>query len=358
MMSPEEFEKWAEHLKLTDEAKIEIQRIRNSPPARRVGGGGYNVSGKYSSRKMGVTIQFESHKVELPAIYMMEFDDNVLEYYDQPPSIKVVYYQSKNGKDKKMAYLYTPDFFVIEKNRAYWVEWKTEEQLIKLSQERPDRYFKENGQWMFAPGINYANELNLEFLVRSSSDINWKLQRNLTFLEDYIVKEYVSDSQKISCIKEKILANPGLTLLELIQSAEDEYFADDIYALIAKNIIYVDLYNTVITEPDNVKVFLNKEQSKVFSIVAQLTKRDKKITKIELKSGTQILWGEKLWTILNYDNGKKIIYMYSNEDQRDVKLPLHLFEGYISEGIIQGIEVASETDSEIKKLILRQLNLI
>jgi putative transposase len=351
MMSPEEFDKWAEQLNLTDEAKKEIQRIRNSPPARRVGGGGYNVSGKYSSRKMGVTIQFESHKVELPAIYMMEFDDNVLEYYDQPPSLKVTYYHSKNGKDKKMAYLYTPDFFVIEKNRAYWVEWKTEDQLITLSQERPDRYLKENGQWMFTPGINYASELGLEFLVRSSADINWKLQRNLTFLEDYIVNEYVSDIPKISCIKEIILASPGLTLLELIQCAEGQYSSDDIYALIAKNIIYIDLYNTVITEPDSVKVFLNKDQSKVFSIVAQSSKRDRKITKIELKSGTKILWGEKHWTILNYDSGNKIIYMYSNEEQSDVNLPLHLFEGYIREGIIQGIEVASENDSEIKKII-------
>ena len=89
MMSPSEFEEWAARLNLTEETKSEVQRIRQSPPARRVGGGRYNVSGRYSSRKMGVTIQFESHKVELPAIYMMEFNDDILEYYDQPPQIKV-----------------------------------------------------------------------------------------------------------------------------------------------------------------------------------------------------------------------------------------------------------------------------
>jgi hypothetical protein len=33
---------------------------------------------------MGMSIQFESHRVELWAIYAMERDDNVLEYYDQP----------------------------------------------------------------------------------------------------------------------------------------------------------------------------------------------------------------------------------------------------------------------------------
>ncbi|MEK4669000.1 TnsA endonuclease N-terminal domain-containing protein [Niallia sp. FSL R7-0271] len=351
MMNLEEFDQWAKRLDFNEEDIKEIQRIRNSPPSRRVGGGKNNVSGKFSSRKMGVTIQFESQKVELPAIYMMEFDDNVLEYYDQPPSLKVIYFQSKNGKERKMAYLYTPDFFVIEKSRAYWVEWKTEEQLIKLSQERPDRYFKEDGQWMFAPGIYYAKELNLEFLVSSSADINWKLQRNLTFLEDYIVNEYASENQTISRIKEIILSSPGLTLLELIQYADDQYSLDDIYALIAKKIIYIDLYDSVITEPESVKVFLNKEQSKVFSIVAKSKNQDRKTNQIELKSGNRILWGEKTWSILNYDYGNKEIFLYSNDDQNPVTLPIHIFEGYITDGYIKGIDVESEIDSSIYKII-------
>lgn len=352
-MNQQEFEEWSKRLNLTSDAINEIQRIRNSPPSRRVGSGGYNVSGRFSSRKMGVTIQFESHKVELPAIYLMEFDENVLEYYDQPPSLKVVYYQSKNGKDRKAAYLYTADFFVIEKDRAYWVEWKPEEQLIKMSQDKPDRYFKENGEWKFSLGINYAKEFNLEFLVRSSEEINWKLQRNLTFLEDYIVREYVVESQKISCIKEVILASPGLTLLELIHRAEGQYSSDDIYALIAENIIYIDLYNSVITEPQNVKAFLNKEQSKGFSIAMQSNKRNKTTNKIELKSGSKVLWGEKTWTILNYDHGKKEIFLYANDEQNDVTLPIHIFEGYIAEGYIRGIDSVSDTDNSIKKFICK-----
>lgn len=37
-MNQSEFDEWAERLKLSEEAKSEIQRIRQSPPARRVGG--------------------------------------------------------------------------------------------------------------------------------------------------------------------------------------------------------------------------------------------------------------------------------------------------------------------------------
>jgi len=38
---------------------------------------------------MGVTIQFESHRVELAGIYEMEHSASVLEYFDQAPPIKL-----------------------------------------------------------------------------------------------------------------------------------------------------------------------------------------------------------------------------------------------------------------------------
>lgn len=59
---------------------------------------------------MGVTIQAESHKNELAGIYAMEFDPGTLEYYDQPPAIKLKYV-AKDGKP--VGVLHTPDFFVL-----------------------------------------------------------------------------------------------------------------------------------------------------------------------------------------------------------------------------------------------------
>ncbi|MCG5104529.1 TnsA endonuclease N-terminal domain-containing protein, partial [Oceanobacillus sp. APA_J-5(13-2)] len=351
MMSEKEFEQWARKLNLTDEAKNEIQRVRKSPPARRLGGGRHNVSGRYSSKKMGVTIQFESHKVELPAIYMMEFNDNVLEYYDQPPRIKIYYYHSKMN-NKKMAYLKTADYFVIEKDRAYWVEWKTEEELIRKSQENPERFFKENSQWVFSPGKNYAKEFNLDFLLRSSAEINWKLQRNLEFLEDYIIKEYIPSRPRILRIEELILANPGLTLLELIQQADTHFSADNVYALIAQNRIYIDLYNDVITEPENVKLYLNKEQCQGFSIIEKSIRKRTKTNKIELKSGNRILWGDTSWIILNYDQSNKKVFLLSINDNKTVELPIEIFESYISEGYIHGIDNEKiDKNNKLKKMI-------
>ena len=122
MLTDYEFEKWCSDQNLPELAVKTIQAIRSSEPARRVGGGRKNVSGFYPSKKNKKTIQFESHKVELPFIYELEHSDEVLEFYDQPPAFKINY-QSLLGRN--LGFFYTPDFFVIRKNSAGWVECKT-----------------------------------------------------------------------------------------------------------------------------------------------------------------------------------------------------------------------------------------
>jgi hypothetical protein len=78
---------------------------------------------------MGCSIQFES-QVEFLAIYAMERDDDVLEYYDQPTRIQL-HYRSLSGH--KTSPWHTPDFLVIRRNgvgfeegngvRGVWAFW-------------------------------------------------------------------------------------------------------------------------------------------------------------------------------------------------------------------------------------------
>jgi hypothetical protein len=60
-----------QHLGLSAEAQDIVATIRTSPPSRAVTGRAGNVCVRYPSRKMGMTIQAESHRVELAAIYLM-----------------------------------------------------------------------------------------------------------------------------------------------------------------------------------------------------------------------------------------------------------------------------------------------
>lgn len=190
-MTREEFDGWCRSLKLSKETRAEVERIRSSPPARRVQSGPRNVKGHFNrSRVMDHTIQFESHTVEFPAIVLMEFDEEgkVLEMWDQPCSF-TVHYKHPDGRNR--AHLYTADFFVLRKGEAGWEEWKTEEDLVRLSKQNPKKYFRdENGLWRFPPGEGYARQFPpLYFKVRSSSDINWNLVRNYKLLKPIIDNE-------------------------------------------------------------------------------------------------------------------------------------------------------------------------
>lgn len=193
-----------------------IERIRKSPPSRNVRSGKKNVSGRYPSRKMGVTIQFESHKVELAALYLMEHDPQTFEFYDQPPSIKLEY-RANNGKN--VGVLHTPDFFVLQTEFVGWEEWKHEDELPKLAEKMPNRYVLDaEGQWRCLPGERYAEQYGLRYRVRSSAELDWQFLRNLTFLEDYFRDDCPAvDPAVAEKISRLVNENPGITLDELLR---------------------------------------------------------------------------------------------------------------------------------------------
>jgi putative transposase len=72
MLTDNAFHAWCLCNTIAPEAEAYIERIRQSPPVRKVRNRASNVSGRYPSVKMGCTIQFESHHVELWGIYEME----------------------------------------------------------------------------------------------------------------------------------------------------------------------------------------------------------------------------------------------------------------------------------------------
>ena len=230
MLSRDDLLDWYRRLGLSEEARAVIERIRSTQPWRRVESGRGNVSGRYPSRKMGVTIQFESHRVELAGIYEMEYDNDVLEYYDQPPAIGLRY---PSAKGKRLAVTHTPDYFVIRKNKAGWEEWKTEEDLNKLTEKNPHRYLLEGGQrWCCPPGEEYARELGLYYRMRSSREVNWVFQRNIQFLEDYLRFESPHFS---SVVLDRVLtyvsSRPAVTLQEILEETPAIATPDDVYFL-------------------------------------------------------------------------------------------------------------------------------
>jgi len=83
--------------------------------------------------------------------------------------------------------MHTPDYFVLRLGSAGWVECKTEGDLEKLAVKSPHRYIRDDaGNWRCPPGEAHASSLGLEYRVWSSAKVDWNLQRNLQFLDDYL----------------------------------------------------------------------------------------------------------------------------------------------------------------------------
>ena len=217
-----------------------LSKLRGSDPARRVTSRANNVSGTYPSRKMGVIIQFESQNPELWALVMMDRDPEVLEFFEQPDTFKIRYLD-KSGK-KMQGHYYTPDFLVLRKTTVCFEEWKHESDLKRLAVDAPFRYQQqEDGTWRCPPAEEAVASLGLTFRVRSSAELDPTYVDNLLFLEDYFDMTLAVPVQVQTSIFQRIRETPGLPL-SVLASDGSGVRANDVYALIALDLLYVDLY--------------------------------------------------------------------------------------------------------------------
>ena len=347
MLNQKEFDHWCAVNNISKDTRTIIEEIRRSEPSRRVQSGGYSVSGTFPSRKMGATIQFESGKNELSFVYKFEHDPDVLEYYDQPPSFKISYL---TGKNHKWNGLHTPDFFVIKRDRAFWVECKTEDELLTLVVKKPNRFqLTEDGQWIFPPGQEYAANFDLDYEVRSSKEINRIYQRNIEFLDDYYRSDTLEISEEANCVIRKIVKNePGITLKKLLEEiqSQESVSADDIYSLIATDEICIDLETQLLTEPQTAKLFGSREVFQAYSNVLLLTNHQNEsivgARAVELSPNKEILWDGKVWKIVNV--GESDISLI-NENKDISSFPINILERLVVEGKIKGIFSSSEDEN-------------
>jgi putative transposase len=335
MISDAEFNQWSRRLGVSSEAHITISQIRSSSPVRAVSSSQGNVSGRYPSRKMGVTIQFESHKNELAFIYEYEHDSEVLEYYDQPSTIKLNY-ESATGRH--LGILHTPDFFILRACAAGWEECKTEDDLVKLSSRNTNRYVRDNdGKWRCPPGEEYAKKLGLYYRVRSSKEINWTYQRNIEFLDDYFRSNVTRANADVqTSLLAQVAKEPGITLKELFWYSQASASRDDIFALIAHDSLYVDLHSAPLVEPDKVFVFPNIDAAIVHKNLMQIPMQPQTDIShlINLSVDCSIQWDGKGWKIVNV--GESMIGLLG-EGKTFAEIPTTVFEKLVRENRITGI---------------------
>ncbi len=299
MLSSHAFNDWCQQLQVNSVACAVIEQVRNAAPSRQVQGRRKNVCGSYPSRKMGLTIQFESHRNELARIHELEHDQTVLEYYDQPPPIELVY-SSKTGR--RTRHQYTPDFFVLRTDGVEWEECKTETELIKLAQENSNRYCQDvQGKWHCPPGEAYAQVFGFRFRVWCSCEINWVLQDNWVWLEDYMEVEVpLVAPAALQALQRHLQQTPGICVSELL-AAEPTVSPDDLYRLVATEQVYVDLAAARLSEPEQVRVFLDQDMAQAFHRIQgefEMVQTNKQ-SMLNFSIGTVLHWDEVEWEVIN-----------------------------------------------------------
>jgi putative transposase len=344
--STDQFELWCLQNAVPPKAKSIIEQIRSSAPSRSVRSGKFNMSGRYPSRKMGVTIQFESHKNELAYIRILDEDDDVIEFYDQPNKLRLTY-EGLNGN--RITAFHTPDFFVIREHSAGWEENKTEQALIELESRNPNRYCRnEKGEWHSIAGEDYATRIGFFYYkVISSKNINWNYQRNLEFLEDYFrvgTTDVPATAQE--CIVKEVSTGVGISLEDLFKRASGLASRDDIFMMIAHGQIYVDLDALPLPEFKYVRVFPNKEMALAYQFVIHedLPLRTYDAPYVNVRIQEHVLWDGKCWQIVNV--GEKLISLL-NEANVLVEVPILGMNRLIEEGLMVPSPAASSSDRRV-----------
>ncbi len=257
MLTNEEFHAWCLRNTLSPETEAYIQRIRTSQPVRKVRSGVSNITGRYPSVKMGRTIQFESF-VELGAIYLMERDNEVLEFYDQPTRLQL-HYHAKSGR--LTTQWHTPDFLVLRRNAIGFDEWKAETALAPLAQRMPERYQPvAGGGWRCPPGEEAAQGVGVIYRVRSSDEYHPLFIQNLKFLQDFWVHPYPVTAEQEVHVTTLLTTVPGISLSQLLEAFPD-LPVDVVFALLANSRIFTPLSSASLMQRDHVVLYLSDEEA-------------------------------------------------------------------------------------------------
>jgi putative transposase len=321
---------WCQRLNLNERARKIIDQVRSSEPTRRIGGGRSNVSGLYPSRKMGRMIQFESHRVELAAVYEMEHDPLTLEFYAQPPSIMLDY---TSANDRRLVVRHAPDFFVLRQDSAGWEEWKTEEDLNRLAQASPNRYRQESGCWRCPPGEAYAAQW----------EIHWRCQRLFSFSRTIYVLMWAPSPPRPEhgFSFAYVLGQPATLFADLLQDTARFTTADDIYLLIAAGHVYVDFCAERLTDPPAVRVFPDRAaalDSKTVSALPPVVNSPFQT----LHATATVTWDGRAWKVANVGDSKIALLA---EDGTVLELSEAAIESLLREGRIRQSDADREHDA-------------
>jgi len=259
-----DLEAYLARLDIPEKGKAYVRTAWASPPARRPQNKGGNVISQFASWKNGCSTPLESLN-ELAAAYELDYSQIVQAFRSQPPQIKIRYC-TEAGKEV-VTYHY-PDFLVLESEAVGFLEIKPEEKLIKISEKTPGKFIRQDeGGWRGQAGEKSSAEYGFFYRVKSSAEFDLHLTWNLRHLAPYFRAEGPTMLESVRRqILSEIHANEGVSAKSIWEVCRLET-ADEIWQLVARREIYVDLRRCRLTDLDRVQLFSDAEIAKAQEIL-------------------------------------------------------------------------------------------
>ena len=133
-----------------------------------------------------------------------------------------------------------------------------------------NEFIRDSEKWRVPPGESYAERFGLYYRVRSSAEINWVLQRNIVFLEDFFrATSLTVEESATNLVLSLVSDSPGITLAELLSHATPTASADDIYKLIVTERLYVNLSTCPVPESDRTRVFRDQQTAIAYGLITE-----------------------------------------------------------------------------------------
>lgn len=343
MLTEDELIELCDAHELTPEAILIVRGIRESLPSRNVQCGTRNVVTHYASRKMRRVIKAEAMRTELAALYEWDHDKLTYEFYDQPPKIKKIYVRADG---RRTVALYTPDFFVLSKDFIGWVECKAEGWLQEQAQKAKSDFVRdEQGVWRCPPAERYAQEVGLQFAVRSSADSDPIQAKNIADLADYFLEECPpSTDEQLELASHQMREFGWCWLVDLVGS-DPVLTADVVHKLIVDEKLFVDLsVASLMNESRNVRVFSSQalfdSRHQWLADLSNDRSETNPISNVAVEPGATVVWDGEPWEVVNV--GESQIFMRSGKSPAIKHMPLSEFQLLVAENLVAANELTAD----------------
>ncbi|MDQ2967682.1 MAG: DDE-type integrase/transposase/recombinase [Actinomycetota bacterium] len=261
-------------------------RIATGPKRRTHGG--RSVNARIASPKNGKTRQAESRTLEAPATRLCERAKNVLGFFDQPCLLKLAYVSP--GSTRKTTDHY-PDFLVIRDEEIALEEWKFEETLRELAISTPGKYVKDaDGVWHNPWADKAAAELGFVYRVRTEAELPALLIRNSELIAPHAGVSVANPAAIIGYVRDV----PGASIADVLEHVTGASI-NDVFALLALELIWVDLERALLTDHARVALFASEELGRRLQTPISLIPTGA----VSFAPDTALLWNGMPWTVAN-----------------------------------------------------------